>query len=126
MGAGTGQGRPMLLRAHPLLTDEVVTSQTFGRHLAYGTTEWVHPIRQVRTGTIGYSLFVDAARAWHGLDETVAPLEVDLGAGLRLRLPENNGSVRVDFAIGARDGHGAFSVGWTPTAWLNFKRGRGR
>ena len=126
MGAGTGQGRPMLLRAHPLLTDDVVTSQTFGRHLAYGTTEFERPIRRVRTGMIGYAFFADAARAWHGLDVTRSPFELDLGVGLRIRLPENNGSVRVDLARGTRDGHMAFSVGWTPTAWLNFKRGMGR
>src|SRR5262249_42632731 len=39
MGAGTGEGRPVLLRAHPLLDDDVIAGPNFGRHVVFSTTE---------------------------------------------------------------------------------------
>ena len=38
-GAGTGHGRDVLLRAHPLLDDGVIRG-VFGRRLAHAGTEW--------------------------------------------------------------------------------------
>ena len=67
MGAGTGQGRPMLLRAHPLLDSDVVNGPMFGRRITFGNAESQHPLRQTVTGSIAVAVFVDAARAWDGL-----------------------------------------------------------
>jgi len=126
MGAGNGSGRPVLLRAHPLLEEDVVAGPSFGRHLAFGTIEYQRPLKQIRDAAIGYAVFVDAARAWHGLEGLRTPLEVDAGAGLRIYLPHNGGLVRVDVAQGLRDGRVAVSAGWSPNAWAIFKRGVGR
>src|SRR6185503_10845354 len=39
-GAGSGQGREELLRAHPLLHDGVIREAVFGRGLIGGNAEW--------------------------------------------------------------------------------------
>jgi hypothetical protein len=114
MGAGTGLGRPMLLRAHPLLDSDVVRGPMFGRRLTFANAEYQHPLRQAITGAIAVAAFVDAARAWDGLGGlATSPFQVDAGVGLRFRLPSDAGAVRLDVARGLRDGHVAFSAGWT-------------
>jgi len=40
----------------------------------------------------------------------MAPLQVDLGAGLRLQLPTQAEHLRLDLARGARDGQVALSI----------------
>jgi hypothetical protein len=114
MGAGTGQGRPILLRAHPLLDHDVIASSMFGRRVAFQNVEYQHPLRRISTGSIAWAVFVDTANVWNGLGglET-SPFQMDAGAGLRFRLPEDTGSVRLDFARGLRDGQSAFSVAWS-------------
>jgi len=42
-GAGTGQGRSGLLRAHPLLSHGVLSGPVFGRELLRGTVEYARP-----------------------------------------------------------------------------------
>jgi hypothetical protein len=126
MGAGTGSGRPALLRAHPLLEEDVVAGPSFGRRLGFGTIEYQRPLKEIRDATIGYAIFVDSARAWQGLEGMRTPLEVDAGVGMRIHLPHHGGLVRVDFARGLRDGQLALSAGWAPNAWAIFTRGVGR
>jgi hypothetical protein len=111
-GADTGQARDVLLRAHPLLDDGIVTSGVFGRRLAFATAEaqrWsvVHalPIR------IAPAAFVDVARATDGLD-AMPRLEVDAGVGIRVAIPGAAGVMRVDVARGLRDGGTVLSAGW--------------
>ena len=111
-GAGTGQGREPLLRAHPLLDHGVVTGRTFGRTLAYTGIErqaWAWSSHGMR---VGWSLFVDGARAWDTLDAASAPLQVDAGAGLRIAAPGTGGEFRIAAAHGLADGRSAVSVGW--------------
>ena len=48
-GAGTGQGREGLLRAHPLLDDGIIRNATFGRTLIDGGVEGRHWIQPART-----------------------------------------------------------------------------
>lgn len=110
-GAGTGQGRSVLLRAHPLLDDGIVRG-VFGRRLAHGGVEWRYwrgPI--FRTLHLAPAVFVDAARAFRvpafGDDRT----HVDAGAGIRVALP-GAGVLRVDLGRGLRDGEMALSFGW--------------
>jgi hypothetical protein len=114
MGAGTGDGRPVLLRAHPLLDDDVIAGPNFGRHVVFSTSEYQHPVRQIFTGAIDVAAFVDAVRVSDGLaGPNASTWQVDAGAGLRFRLPQAGGSARLDFARGLRDGRMAISVGWT-------------
>ena len=63
----------------------------------------------VRLGIAG---FVDAAPATRRFAGDDGQLHVDLGVGLRLKVPGSNGSLRVDLARGLRDGAVAFSAGW--------------
>jgi hypothetical protein len=116
MGAGTGQGRPLLLRAHPLLTDDIVASPMFGRRVVFHTIEYHHPLKRTLAGTIGMATFVDAARASGGVDAAAPPAwNVDAGVGLRLHLFQRGGVARFDVARGLRDGRMALSVGWSST-----------
>jgi hypothetical protein len=58
-------------------------------------------------------VFADIAKPWKALDGAVrVPLQVDVGAGLRLAVPGGRGVLRVDAATGLRDGKFAVSAGW--------------
>lgn len=112
-GAGTGQGRDLLLRAHPLLDDGIIDDGVFGRRLTHANVEWRHwrhwqgkPVR------IAPAIFVDAAQAYQRASGLSDRFEVDAGAGIRVSVP--GGSVlRMDLARGVRDDAMAFSIGWT-------------
>jgi hypothetical protein len=41
-----------------------------------------------------------------------SPLQVDVGAGLRIKIPGTPGVLRADFAHGLRDGANALTFGW--------------
>ncbi len=111
-GAGTGQGRDVLLRAHPLLDGGVIDDGVFGRRLAHGGVEWRRWLQPGRKPLrIAPALFVDAARAFAGVESSDRRWHSDLGAGLRMALP-GAGVVRIDVARGLRDGATALSVGW--------------
>ena len=111
-GAGTGQGRDALLRAHPLIDDGVIQNGAFGRTLAHAGTEWRRWVQVPRKPIrVAPAVFVDAARAYRGLDGAAQPWHTDVGAGLRLAVP-GSGVFRIDFAHGLRDGRDALSVGW--------------
>ena len=112
-GAGTGPGRPWLLRAHRLLDDGVVTGPAFGRELVNGTLEYSHPVRRSFGAVLAVAGFIDAARASHrstGLGRS--PFFADAGIGLRARLPGGSGTLRVDLAHGLRGGSTTLSAGW--------------
>jgi hypothetical protein len=111
-GAGTGQGRDPLLRAHPLLRDGVVQGRVFGRALVHGTIErqvWPWSLGPVQ---IGWAIFADAAKAWDDGRAGRVPWQVDGGVGLRLRGLGGSGQVRIDAAHGFEDGRSVVSVGW--------------
>jgi hypothetical protein len=121
MGAGTGEGRPVLLRAHPLLDANVISGPLFGRRIAFSTAEYQHPLRVTPAGIIGMAAFVDTARAWNGLaGPGASALEVDAGVGLRLRVSQRGGTARIDIARGLRDGRTALSIGWSLPLGANF------
>ncbi len=116
-GAGTGQGRSGLLRAHPLLESGVLTGAVFGRDVANGTIEYVQPMARPRGVGISIAGFVDAAKAWRRLDGLDnSRLFVDAGAGLRLRAPGSGGAIRIDVAHGLRGGATTLSASWG-AAW---------
>lgn len=109
-GAGTGEGRDPLLRAHPLLQDGVVTGPVFGRRLAHLTVErrqWAWRAGPLRCG---WALFVDAAGAAQGARDVDGAWQVDAGAGLRVGLPGLGGCWRLDVAHGLVDGETAVSI----------------
>jgi hypothetical protein len=111
-GAGTGQGRDVLLRAHPLLDEGIVRDGVFGRRLFHGGVEsrlWVQPTRKAIR--VAPAMFLDAARSSHGLEPANQPWQIDAGAGIRLAVP-GSGVLRIDVAHGLRDGKNALSVGW--------------
>jgi len=121
-GAGTGQGRSELLRAHPLLEGGVIGGGAFGRRLVHATTElrrWSPPLRRVLR--VGSAAFVDFARASAGDGFGDSRAHVDVGVGLRLALP-GSGVLRADLARGLRDGDVALSFGWS----LDSARSSGR
>jgi len=116
-GAGTGDGRPPLLRAHPLLDDGVVVGEAFGRRLAHGTIEAEAQLVRLGPVAVTAAAFLDGARAWArpGGDASGSTL-LDGGVGLRLALPAA-GTVRLDIAKALRDGRGPTVSGSWVSPW---------
>lgn len=114
-GAGTGQGRSGLLRAHTLLHDGVLDGPVFGRRLAQGSIEYARPV--ALAGTVSIAGFVDGARAWQRMTGlATSPLYVDAGIGLRIQAPGERGAFRLDLAHGLRGGGTTLSADWL-SAW---------
>ena len=112
-GAGTGRARPVLLRAHPLLSDGIITGEVFGRRLMFANGEvdqWMRPSKWPLQ--IAPAAFVDLARASRGFTKNGSRMGLDAGCGLRIALPAA-GTFRIDFAHGLRDGRSALSAAWT-------------
>ena len=110
--ADTGRARPLLLRAHPILTaDEQFRSDRLARLLGHDTTEvqrWWHagPLR------VGGAAFVDSARAaWRLTGRAIT--DVDTGVGFRVAFPGKPDAFRIDVARGLRDGATAVSAVYT-------------
>lgn len=102
------------LRAHPLFSSGVLDGATFGRRLAAATMAYEHPVKDVPLAHISAAAFVDIAKAWRG-DAGRAPRAlVDVGLGLRLS-NRSLGAVRLDLAVGARDGKVRLTAGYMPT-----------
>ena len=114
-GAGEGQVRAPLLRAHPLLSDGVVDltpASAFGRTLGFGSVEaqrWMERPVLVRLGVAAFS---DIARASRREIAGPTPTLVDVGVGLRIKIPGTPGVLRADVAHGLRDGANALTFGW--------------
>jgi hypothetical protein len=111
-GADTGHARDVLLRAHPLLDDGIITDGAFGRRLGFATIEaqrWTLlrrlPVR------IAPAAFVDGARATRGLDAADSRFQIDAGVGVRFAFP-GGGVMRIDVARGLRDGGTVLSAAW--------------
>jgi len=106
-GAGTGPGRPELLRAHPLLLDDgIINGDAFASSLF---TAGIEATRWMFAGILGAAVFVDGAAP-----TSMHDLIVDAGAGLRVRPPGEHGYVRIDIATGLNQSTHAFSVAWQP------------
>ena len=105
----TGRARPLLLRAHPILTDgERFRTERMARVFAHQSTE-VQRWWRVGPFRTGIATFVDAgltARRLSGRPIT----DMDVGIGLRGAYPGHAGALRLDFARGVRDGHFAISA----------------
>lgn len=111
-GAGSGQGRAALLRAHPLTRGGILSGEMFGRQLVFATAEYEHPI-PTEVGTVGIAGFVDAAKARQRLDPTTpSELQVDIGVGLRFPTSRAGNKVRLDLGYGLRDSRIRLSAGY--------------
>ena len=126
-GAGTGRARPGLLRAHPLLSRDVLTGEVFGRRLWHGTIEYARPVWVRPMATVALRVFADAARAWRTRHHSGAPstAHVDVGGGVRIRTPGIRGSLELSLAYGTRDGRTALSAGFA-APWPRFDDWRER
>lgn len=112
-GAGTGQGREGLLRAHPLIDDGVIHDAVFGHHVINGGIEWRRWVQPARKPVrFAPAVFIDSGRAFRGLDSTNERWQYDIGTGFRFALP-GSGVLRIDLAHGLRDGGTVLSMGWT-------------
>jgi hypothetical protein len=114
-GAGDGQTRAPLLRAHPLTEDGVIvlgSSAAFGRSLTYGSAEIQRWLDRPWLAHVGMAGFVDIARAARREAGDMSPLHVDVGTGVRLRIPGMPGALRVDVAHGMLDRAQALTFGW--------------
>jgi hypothetical protein len=112
-GAGEGWARPGLLRAHPLLQDNIIAGPVFGRRVLSLNAEGQRWFARPTLIRMAAAVFVDAAGARDRLSGTAGRAsQVDVGAGVRLRLPGSDGTLRVDYARGLRDGAGAVTIGW--------------
>jgi hypothetical protein len=110
-GAGTGQGRDVLLRAHPLLHDGIVRG-VFGPRLTHAGAEWRRWMQPAKKPVrVAPAAFLDAARSTGGLMRLDDRWQSDIGGGLRFAVP-GSGVLRVDVARGLRDGSSALSIGW--------------
>ena len=113
-GAGDGNTRRPLLRAHPLIQDDAISvahGQIMARRLFYGTAEWSRPLARVLFAAIDGALFVDAAHGRQLIDGRLRDTQVDAGAGLRIRALGAGPTFRLDYARGLRDGRWAFTAG---------------
>jgi hypothetical protein len=114
-GAGEGQMRAPLLRAHPLLNNGVVdltSASAFGRTLAFGSAEVQRWFERPTIARLGVAVFTDLGRASRQAADGHTPVYVDAGAGLRIKIPGTPGVLRADVAHGLRDGANALTVGW--------------
>jgi hypothetical protein len=112
-GAGEGRARPALLRAHTLLQDGRVDGSVFGRRLAHATVEGQHWFARPALVRIAAAIFADGATAKGRPAYAVGPAsQIDVGAGLRVRVPGRSGVFRIDYAHGLRDNANVVSVGW--------------
>jgi hypothetical protein len=116
-GAGLGHARGLLLRAHPLLENGVITGPAFGRRLLHASVEVEVNLGALGPVRLGVAGLLDWARATERLSSHEGdPALADIGGGLRLRLPGSLPALRLDAATGLQDGGLTLSAGWE-LAW---------
>ena len=111
-GAGTGQGRTPLLRAHPLLVDGIIRAGELSRILVHGTLEFQRLVMTRPLAHVSLAAFTDVAKRARTELATSIPLDVDTGGGLRVRAPGAPGVMRLDVARGWRNGNVVVSAAW--------------
>jgi hypothetical protein len=114
-GAGGGQARTPLLRAHPLLHDGIIGMtgrSAFGRTIESATLEGQRWFERTALVGLGVAAFADTAIAKRAASDRDGPSNVDVGAGVRVRLPGSNRVIRIDLARGLSDHANALTIGW--------------
>jgi hypothetical protein len=115
--ADTGQVRPLLARAHPLLDAGRIRVERIGRHVIYGSGEVQHWRQGPALARIGTAVFVDTVRTMTRFAPGGALNDVDIGAGVGLASLLVPGRIRVDVAHGLRDGADTISVRYVTSGW---------
>ena len=111
--ASSSDSREVLLRAHPLYDDGVITGDEIGRRVSYATVEYQHPVYLNPYGGVSVAGFTDVAHATRRQDGAgSSPTQVDIGAGLRVSAPTLAGQMRIDVAYGLRTRDVQFSAGY--------------
>lgn len=110
-GAGQGIVRPHLLRAHTLYRDAGILRERLNPTLWYGGAEV--GTRGWQTGPFRFSpaLFLD------GIVPARDPIQLDLGASVRLILPGVEGWLEASVARGLMDDATAVSLAWRESWW---------
>jgi predicted double-glycine peptidase len=114
-GAGEGRARVPLVRAHPLLDDgtiDVGQATIFGRSVQYASADAVRWLARPQLVRVGVAAFADVARSARSLASSETVTQVDVGGGLRVRMPGAGHLLRIDVAHGLHDGANALTVGW--------------
>jgi len=113
-GAGDGHARVPLLRAHPLLSGGIIEASraAFGRTLVSSNVEAQRWFDRPLLARLGLAGFADFARASRGVDGSSKTPHLDIGGGLRIKIPGAQGVLRIDAAHGVRDGANALTFGW--------------
>jgi peptidase C39-like protein len=114
-GAGEGRAREALLRAHPLLDGGTINAgpgSAFGRSLISSSIEGWRWLDRPQLPRLAIAMFGDAARTSRAFARDPT-FNVDVGTGLRIRIPGWQSVLRIDVAHGLRDGRNALTFGWT-------------
>ena len=114
-GAGDGQARTPLLRAHPLLDDGIIDMtgrSAFGRTIESATLEGQRWFERPPLVRLGVAAFADMAIAKRAASDRGRSSNVDVGAGVRVRLPGSDRVIRIDLARGLSDHANALTIGW--------------
>ena len=109
----TGQARPVLLRAHPVLDDGRLRVDRLGRTLVHGSLEAQHWWRVAGPVRSAVAAFGDAGRTGR-MRSGAAIGDVDVGIGARLAVAGMSGLFSIDAAKGLRDGATALSIAYEP------------
>lgn len=115
-GAGTGRVRAPLLRGHPLVREDRIGRDAFGRGLLHGSLAHAW-LLAAGPGRAALALFVDGARVWD-------PLVGDgprsyLDPGVELSLSEGERIVALSLARGGSDWVLSARVGTAVLPWLS-------
>jgi hypothetical protein len=112
----TGQVRPILARAHPLLDDGRMRVERLGRRVTYASGELQYWWKAPALSRVGAAAFVDSARTM--TRRTGGQVgDVDVGAGLGLASLLVPGRIRLDYAHGLRDGADALTLRYVTASW---------
>ena len=114
-GAGDGHARAALLRAHPLLDDGIIDTtarSAFARTIESATFEGQRWFDRPALVRLGVAAFADMAIAKRAASNRGGSSNVDVGAGVRVRLPAGDRVIRIDLAHGLSDHANALTVGW--------------
>ena len=114
-GAGDGHARAPLLRAHPLLDDGIIDMtgrSAFGRTIESATLEGQRWFGRPALVHLGVAAFADMAIATRAASERGGSSNVDVGGGVRVRLPGSARVIRIDLAYGLSDHANALTLGW--------------
>ncbi|MDT8369642.1 MAG: hypothetical protein RQ745_10580, partial [Longimicrobiales bacterium] len=113
---GAGGNTSLLMRARSDVDDGVIRPLFPGRAWVHGGVEFHQPVTTMGPLGFGMAAFADGVRVVKTPPGTVDPEgrqgAVNLGLGMRVRVPIIAGWFRFDWGIDPVDGSATFSTGW--------------